>query len=92
MISPKIRGHHTVSFRFSIVIFSGSCVYIFFQNAGKYEVLQPLQSLEKSFGCQEVSERPNCKSPGTFSTSEDGELKFCLPAMNQGDTSTTNAG
>ncbi|KAM6363800.1 transcription factor TFIIIB component B'' homolog [Pluvialis apricaria] len=62
--------------------------------AGKDEALQPLQSLgkEKSFGCQEVSERPRSKSPETFSRSEDGGLKFCLPEMNQGDTSTTNAG
>ncbi|XP_054042328.1 transcription factor TFIIIB component B'' homolog isoform X6 [Rissa tridactyla] len=59
--------------------------------AGKYEVLKPLESLgEKSFGSQEVSERP--KSPKTFSGSEDGELKFCQPEMNQDDTSTTNAG
>ncbi|XP_049650977.1 transcription factor TFIIIB component B'' homolog isoform X6 [Accipiter gentilis] len=62
--------------------------------AGKYDVLQPLKSLEKekSLGSQEVSERPGCKSPKTFSRSEDGELKFCLPEINQDDTSTTNAG
>ncbi|KAM6109364.1 transcription factor TFIIIB component B'' homolog isoform 2-T2 [Phoenicopterus ruber ruber] len=62
--------------------------------AGKYEVLQPLESLgkEESFGAQEVSKRPICKSPKTFSRSEDGELKFCQPEINQDDTSTTNAG
>ncbi|XP_055554932.1 transcription factor TFIIIB component B'' homolog isoform X3 [Falco cherrug] len=61
--------------------------------AGKYEVMQPLESLgkEKSLGTQEVSERPSCKSPKTFSRSEDGELKFCLPEIVQDDTSTTNA-
>ncbi|KAM6105125.1 transcription factor TFIIIB component B'' homolog [Pterocles gutturalis] len=60
--------------------------------AGKYEVLEPLESLgkEKSFG-SEVSERPSCKSPKTFSRSEDGELKFYLPEINQDDTSTTDA-
>ncbi|KAM6329352.1 transcription factor TFIIIB component B'' homolog isoform 2-T2 [Alca torda] len=60
--------------------------------AGKYEVLKPLESLgkEKSFDSQEVYERP--KSPKTFSGSKDVELKFCLPEMNQDDTSTTNAG
>ncbi|XP_040976670.1 transcription factor TFIIIB component B'' homolog isoform X3 [Aquila chrysaetos chrysaetos] len=62
--------------------------------AGKYDVLQPLKSLEKekSLGSQEVSEGPGCKSPKTFSRSEDGELKFCVPEINQDDTSTTNAG
>ncbi|KAM7077085.1 transcription factor TFIIIB component B'' homolog isoform 2-T2 [Ciconia maguari] len=62
--------------------------------AGKYEVLQPLESLgkEKTFGSQEVSEGPSCKSPKTLSRSEDGELKFCLPEINQDDTLTTNAG
>ncbi|KAM6187079.1 transcription factor TFIIIB component B'' homolog isoform 2-T2 [Sarcoramphus papa] len=61
---------------------------------GKYEVLQPLESLgkQKSLGSQEVSERPSCKSPKTFSRSEDGELKFCLPEINRDDTSTTKAG
>ncbi|KAM9262983.1 transcription factor TFIIIB component B'' homolog isoform 3-T3 [Morus bassanus] len=62
--------------------------------AGKYEVLQPLESLgkEKLFRSQEVSERPSSKSPKTISRSEDGELKFCPPEINQDDTSTTNAG
>ncbi|XP_074935300.1 transcription factor TFIIIB component B'' homolog isoform X1 [Phalacrocorax aristotelis] len=61
---------------------------------GKYEVLQPLESLgkEKLFGFQEVSERPSSKSPKTLSRSEDGELKFCPPEINQDATSTTNAG
>ncbi|XP_076219089.1 transcription factor TFIIIB component B'' homolog isoform X2 [Aptenodytes patagonicus] len=61
--------------------------------AGKYEVLQPLESLgkRKSFGSQEVSERQSCKSPKTLSRSEDDELKFCLPEINQDDASTTNA-
>ncbi|XP_075582074.1 transcription factor TFIIIB component B'' homolog isoform X2 [Pelecanus crispus] len=61
---------------------------------GKDQVLQPLESLgkEKSFGSQEVSERPSCKSPQTLSRSEDGELKFCLPEINQDDASMTNAG
>ncbi|PKU47520.1 hypothetical protein llap_2162 [Limosa lapponica baueri] len=59
---------------------------------GKYEVLRPSEPLgkEKSFDSQEVSERPSCKSPKTLSGLEDGELKFCLPEMNQDDTSTTN--
>ncbi|XP_054665457.1 transcription factor TFIIIB component B'' homolog isoform X2 [Grus americana] len=62
--------------------------------AGKYKVLQPLEPLrkEKSLGSQEVSEKRSCKSPKTFSSSEDGELQFCLPEINQADTSTTNAG
>ncbi|XP_075303413.1 transcription factor TFIIIB component B'' homolog isoform X4 [Opisthocomus hoazin] len=62
--------------------------------AGKCEVLQSLESLgkEKSFDSREVSERPSCKSPKTLSRSEDGELKFCLPEINQDDTSTTNVG
>ncbi|XP_074994080.1 transcription factor TFIIIB component B'' homolog isoform X11 [Calonectris borealis] len=62
--------------------------------AGKYEVLQPLESLgkEKSLGSQEVSESPSYKSSKTLSRSEDGELKFCLPEINQDDISTTNAG
>ncbi|KAM6301915.1 transcription factor TFIIIB component B'' homolog isoform 2-T2 [Podargus strigoides] len=62
--------------------------------AGKCEVPQPLESLgkEKSLGSQEVSERPSCKSPKIFSRSEDGELKFCLPEINQDDTSTSNIG
>ncbi|KAM6392200.1 transcription factor TFIIIB component B'' homolog isoform 2-T2 [Rhynochetos jubatus] len=60
----------------------------------KAGILQPLESLgkEKSFGSQEVSERPGCKSPKTFSGSKGDELKFCLPEMNQDGTSTTNAG
>lgn len=92
VISTKLHGHHNVSFWFSIMTFSGSGVYIF-QKAGKYEVLQPLESLgkRKSFGSQEVFERRSCKSPKTLSRSEDGELKFCLPEINQDDTSTTNA-
>ncbi|XP_075597255.1 transcription factor TFIIIB component B'' homolog isoform X2 [Balearica regulorum gibbericeps] len=62
--------------------------------AGKCEVLQPLEPLrkEKSLGSQEVSEKLSCKSPKTFSSSKDGELQFCLPEINQADTSTTNAG
>lgn len=93
VISTELHGHCNVSFWFSIMTFSGSCVYIF-QKAGKYDVLQPLKSLEKekSLGSQEVSERPGCKSPKTFSRSEDGELKFWLPEINQDNTSTTNAG
>ncbi|KAM6034928.1 transcription factor TFIIIB component B'' homolog isoform 2-T2 [Theristicus caerulescens] len=64
------------------------------EKAEKYQVLQPLESLgdEKSFGAQEVSERPSYKSPKTLPRSEGGELKFCLPEINQDDTSTTNAG
>ncbi|XP_065512690.1 transcription factor TFIIIB component B'' homolog isoform X3 [Caloenas nicobarica] len=60
--------------------------------AGKREVLQPSEAVgkEKSFGSQEVFERPSCKSSNTLSRSEDGEL--CLPEINQGDTSTANAG
>lgn len=92
MISTKLCEHHIVTFWFSITS-SGSCVYIF-QKAEKYEVLQPLEFLgkEKSVGSQEVSERPSCKPPETFSRSEDGEVKFCLPEIKQGDISTTNAG
>ncbi|XP_039422673.1 transcription factor TFIIIB component B'' homolog isoform X2 [Corvus cornix cornix] len=61
--------------------------------AGKCEVLNPLESLgkEKSFCSQEVSERPSSKSPKTFSRSEDGEMQFSLPEINQDDISTTNA-
>ncbi|XP_074667748.1 transcription factor TFIIIB component B'' homolog isoform X2 [Strix aluco] len=62
--------------------------------AGKCEVLQPLESLgkEKSLGSQQASERPSCKSSETFSRPKDGELKFCLPEINQDGNSTTNAG
>ncbi|KAM4753912.1 transcription factor TFIIIB component B'' homolog isoform 2-T2 [Cyanocitta cristata] len=61
--------------------------------AGKCEVLNPLESLgeEKSLCSQEVSERPSSKSPKTFSRSEDGEMQFSLPEINQDDISTTNA-
>ncbi|KAM9214235.1 LOW QUALITY PROTEIN: transcription factor TFIIIB component B'' homolog [Leptosomus discolor] len=61
---------------------------------GKYEGLQPLEPLgkEKSFSFQEVSERPGSKTPETFSRSEGGELRFCLPEIKQDDTSITNAG
>ncbi|XP_026722286.1 transcription factor TFIIIB component B'' homolog [Athene cunicularia] len=62
--------------------------------AEKYEVQQPLESLgkEKSLGSHQVSERTSSKSSETFSGPKDGELKFCLPEINQDDTSTTNAG
>ncbi|XP_061874936.1 transcription factor TFIIIB component B'' homolog isoform X2 [Colius striatus] len=62
--------------------------------AEKYKVLQPLESSgkQKSFDSQEDSERPNFKSPETFSRSEDDELKFCLPNIKQDDGSTANAG
>lgn len=61
--------------------------------AGKCEVLNPLESLgkEKSLCSQEVSEMPSSKSPKTFSRSEDGEMQFSLPEINQDDISTTNA-
>ncbi|XP_042643499.1 transcription factor TFIIIB component B'' homolog isoform X3 [Tyto alba] len=61
--------------------------------AGKYEVLQPLESLgiEKSLGSKQVSERPSCKPPKTFSSPEDREFKVSLPDINQDDTSTTNS-
>ncbi|XP_050184862.1 transcription factor TFIIIB component B'' homolog [Myiozetetes cayanensis] len=61
---------------------------------GKYEVLNPLESLgkEMSLHSQEVSERPSCKSPKTSSRSEDGELELCLPDINQDDISATDAG
>ncbi|XP_071588006.1 transcription factor TFIIIB component B'' homolog isoform X2 [Heliangelus exortis] len=59
---------------------------------GKYEILQPLESLEKaeSLCAQEVSKEPHCKSPERISRSEGGELQFCLPGINQDDTSTPN--
>ncbi|XP_032940683.1 transcription factor TFIIIB component B'' homolog isoform X2 [Catharus ustulatus] len=62
--------------------------------AGKCEVLNPLESLgkEKSLCSQEVPERPSCKSPKTFSRSEDGELEFCHLEISQDDISTTIAG
>ncbi|RMC22400.1 hypothetical protein DUI87_00714 [Hirundo rustica rustica] len=62
--------------------------------AGKCEVLNALKSLgeEKSLCSQEVSERPSCKSPKTYSRSEDGELEFCLPEISPDDISTTVAG
>lgn len=90
VISTKLCENHDVSFWFSVMTFSGSCVYIF-QKAGKHEVLQPSGAVgkEKSFGSQEVFERPSCESSNTLSRSEDGEL--CLPEINQGDTSTINA-
>ncbi|RLV99986.1 hypothetical protein DV515_00009251 [Chloebia gouldiae] len=61
--------------------------------AGKCEVLNALESLgkEKSLCSQEVSERPCCKSPKTFSRPEDGELEFCLPEISQDDISATIA-
>ncbi|XP_061324629.1 transcription factor TFIIIB component B'' homolog [Pezoporus flaviventris] len=62
-------------------------------NAGKHQVLQPLELLgkEKSVGSREVSESPSCKSPEKISGSEDGELTSCLPKISQDDTSATNA-
>lgn len=89
VISTKLCEHHHVSFWFSIMTFSGSCVYIF-QKTGKHEVLQPSEAVgkEQSFDSQEVFERPGCKSSNTLSRSEGGEL--CLPEINQGDTPTTN--
>ena len=93
MIGTKLHGHHNVSFWHSVMTFS-HLAFCIFQKAGKCEVLQSLESLgkEKSFDSREVSERPSCKSPKTLSRSEDGELKFCLPEINQDDTSTTNVG
>ncbi|CAN8220006.1 unnamed protein product [Coccothraustes coccothraustes] len=62
--------------------------------AGKCEVLNALESLgqEKSLCSQEVSERPSCKSPKTFSRSKDVEQEFCLSEISQDDISTTIAG
>uniref|UniRef100_A0A8D2P628 Transcription factor TFIIIB component B'' Myb domain-containing protein n=1 Tax=Zosterops lateralis melanops TaxID=1220523 RepID=A0A8D2P628_ZOSLA len=62
--------------------------------AGKCEALNALASLgkEKPLQSQEVSERPSCKSPETFSRSEDGELEFCLLEISQDDVSTTVTG
>uniref|UniRef100_U3KCT1 Uncharacterized protein n=1 Tax=Ficedula albicollis TaxID=59894 RepID=U3KCT1_FICAL len=62
--------------------------------AGKCEVLNTLESLEKekSLSSQEVPERPSCKSPKTFSRSEDGELEFCHLEISRDDISTTIAG
>ncbi|XP_009074691.1 PREDICTED: transcription factor TFIIIB component B'' homolog, partial [Acanthisitta chloris] len=64
------------------------------EKTGKYEVLKPLESLgrEKSLQFQEVSERPSCTSPKTLSRSEDDEVQFCLPEIDQDDISTTKAG
>ncbi|XP_062460457.1 transcription factor TFIIIB component B'' homolog [Pezoporus occidentalis] len=61
-------------------------------NAGKHQVLQPLELLgkEKSVGSREVSESPSFKSPEKISGSEDGELTSCLPKISQ-DDSATNA-
>ncbi|XP_065518309.1 transcription factor TFIIIB component B'' homolog [Lathamus discolor] len=61
-------------------------------NAGKHQVLQPLELLgkEKS-GSHEVSDSPSCKSPEKISRSEDGELMSCLPKISQDDTSASNA-
>ncbi|XP_009992740.1 PREDICTED: transcription factor TFIIIB component B'' homolog [Chaetura pelagica] len=60
---------------------------------GKYEALQPLESSGKAESlCAQVSERPSCESPETFSRSEDGELELYLPEINQDDTSATTAG
>ncbi|XP_056370760.1 transcription factor TFIIIB component B'' homolog [Oenanthe melanoleuca] len=62
--------------------------------AGKCEVLNTLESLEKekSLSSQQVPERPSCKSPKTFSRSEDGELEFCHLEISRDDISTTIAG
>ncbi|XP_030824175.1 transcription factor TFIIIB component B'' homolog isoform X2 [Camarhynchus parvulus] len=62
--------------------------------AGKCEALNALESLgkEKSVCSQEISERPSCKSPKTFSRSEDSGLEFCLSEISQDDISTTIAG
>ncbi|XP_071657966.1 transcription factor TFIIIB component B'' homolog isoform X3 [Patagioenas fasciata] len=70
---------------------SECCILPDTDKAGKHEVLQPSEAVgkEQSFDSQEVFERPGFKSSNTLSRSEDGEL--CLPEINQGDTSTTNA-
>nr|XP_054507533.1 transcription factor TFIIIB component B'' homolog isoform X5 [Agelaius phoeniceus] len=62
--------------------------------AGKCEALNALESLEKqkSVCSQEASERPSCKSPKTFSRSEDSGLEICLSEISQDDISTTIAG
>ncbi|XP_015509120.1 transcription factor TFIIIB component B'' homolog isoform X3 [Parus major] len=62
--------------------------------AGKCEVLNAPESLgkEKSLCSQVVSESPSCKSPKTFSRSEDDEPEFCLPEISQDDISTAIAG
>ncbi|XP_061198699.1 transcription factor TFIIIB component B'' homolog [Neopsephotus bourkii] len=62
-------------------------------NAGKHQVLRPLELLgkEKSVGSHEVSESPSCKSPEKISRSEDCELMSCLPQISQDDTSATKA-
>ncbi|XP_054373873.1 transcription factor TFIIIB component B'' homolog isoform X2 [Molothrus ater] len=62
--------------------------------AGKCEALNALESLgkQKSVCFQEVSERPSCKSPKTFSRSEDSGLEICLSEISQDDISTTIAG
>ncbi|XP_063037069.1 transcription factor TFIIIB component B'' homolog isoform X2 [Melospiza melodia melodia] len=62
--------------------------------AGKCEALNALESLGKQMSVcsQEVSERPSCKSPKTFSRSEDSGLEICLSEICQDDISTTIAG
>ncbi|XP_035165086.1 transcription factor TFIIIB component B'' homolog isoform X4 [Oxyura jamaicensis] len=62
--------------------------------AGKHEVLQSLESLgkEKSFGPQDASEMPSCKSLQTLSRSEDGELKSYLHVEKEDETSATTVG
>ncbi|KAM9368019.1 transcription factor TFIIIB component B'' homolog [Phaethornis superciliosus] len=73
---------------------SECCIPSATHQTGKYDILQPLESLEKaeSLCAQEVSEDPHCKSPKRFSRSKGGELQFCPPEINQDDTSTTNTG
>ncbi|KAL9822482.1 transcription factor TFIIIB component B'' homolog isoform 3-T3 [Geothlypis trichas] len=62
--------------------------------AGKCEALNALESLgkQKSVCSQEVSEKPSCKSPKSFSKSEDSGLEVCLSKISQDDISTTIAG
>lgn len=93
MVYTKLHRRHKFSFWFIITAFSGSCVYIF-QKAGKCEALNALESLEKqkSICSQEVSEKPSCKSPKSFSKSEDSGLEVCLSKISQDDISTTIAG
>lgn len=91
-VSTKFHRHHNVSCWFSVITFSGSCVYVF-QKAGEDEVLQPAESLEtKSLGSKVFSMGQSSESTKTFSRSEHGELKSCPPEPNQDDTSTANAG
>ncbi|XP_074389032.1 transcription factor TFIIIB component B'' homolog isoform X2 [Zonotrichia albicollis] len=62
--------------------------------AEKCEALNALESLGKQMSVcsREVSERPSCKSPKTFSRSEDSGLEICLSGICQDDISTTIAG